>query len=210
MGYSTRHATSATRIRAPWWLLYSFHFSSLEALASCADALAAAALTVAAPFFSAAPSVAALLASAAVVALSALAWAFSVSCVASPRSRSACRVSAVCMPCTPCACRVHAPCACRVRTKRRYTLSQQLLPLLPPRLPLLLLLLLLHLPLRPLGCLGRRCLGLGRFLGDCRLLRRVLADGTDLGLELLDLVLELALFAKVEDERLLKLLFSPG
>ena len=74
----------------------------------------------------------------------------------------------------------------------------------------LLLLLRLHLPLHPLGCLGRRCLGLGRFLGDCRLLRRVLADGTDLGLELLDLVLELALFAKVEDERLLKLLFSPG
>ena len=54
--------------------VYSTAFSSLEALASCADALAAAALSVAALFFSAAPRAAASFASAAAVALSAAAW----------------------------------------------------------------------------------------------------------------------------------------
>ena len=55
-------------------VVYSTAFSSLEALASCADALAAAALSVAALFFSAAPRAAARFASAAAVALSAAAW----------------------------------------------------------------------------------------------------------------------------------------
>ena len=65
------------------------------------------------------------------------------------------------------------------------------------------------MPLRPLRRLGRRRLGLARLLDEPRLLGRVLAQGGDLGLELLDLVLELALLAEVEEEGLLELLLGP-